>query len=111
MPSVNAPCTPHRALDEEVDMTQVSTVGAVTPAAPQPVAAPLASVADKPFAYVLHGLIGAQLARSSAQPAPAEAPPVLPAVPTGEVTVGPNGPTTVTAFRFWHRVLPIGADA
>lgn len=97
-------------------MTQLSAIGAATPAAPQPVAAPLAPVADKPFAYVLHGLIGAQLSRpSSARPAsvpPADGAPARPVgLPTGEVTVGPNGPTTITAFRFWHRVLPIGADS
>ena len=91
-------------------MSQLSTVGAVTHAAPRPVASPLAPVADKPFPDVVLGLIGAQLARPSALPA--EAAPALPAgIPTGEVTVGPNGPTTVTAFRFWHRVLPFGGDA
>ncbi|WP_157018010.1 hypothetical protein [Cryptosporangium arvum] len=86
-------------------MTQVSSIDATT-AASRPVRAPLAPVGDQHFAYVLQGLIGAQLARTSAEPAREEAP-VRPAgIPTDAVTVGPNGPTTIGAFRFWHRVLP-----
>ncbi|MFG1922527.1 hypothetical protein [Cryptosporangium sp. NPDC048952] len=87
-------------------MTEISSVTA-TSTAPQPVAAPV----GRHFAYVLQGLIGAQLAPTSAV-APEPAPAALPAgIPTGAVTVGPNGPTTIGAFRFWHRVLPVGADA
>jgi len=92
-------------------MTQVTSVGSTTTTAPHPVSAPLASVADRPFAYVLHGLIGAQLARSSAEPGAAPAvDPRLAGVPSAAVSVGPSGPTTIGAFRFWHRVLPLGAD-
>ncbi|WP_344650510.1 hypothetical protein [Cryptosporangium japonicum] len=89
-------------------MTQVSSIDATT-AVGRPVRAPLAPVGDQHFAYVLQGLIGAQLARTSAEPVPDEAPALPAGLPTGAVTVGPNGPTTIGAFRFWHRVLPTDA--
>lgn len=72
---------------------------------PQPVPAPLASLADRPFAYVLHGLVEAQLARSPATtPAPPSttAPAERPAI--ASVIVGPQGAITVGAFTLWDRV-------
>lgn len=87
-------------------MVQFSTIAAT----PRAVRAPLAPVGDKHFASVLQGLIGAQLAAPTSA-APAEESPLPAGVPTGAVTVGPHGPTTIGAFRFWHRVLPVGSDA
>ena len=87
---------------------QVSTIAP----APQALPAPLATMAHRPFASVLSGLIGAQLSRPAVAPAASAPAGALPAgIPSDAVTVGPNGPTTIGAFRFWHRVLPVGADS
>ncbi|GAA3389135.1 hypothetical protein [Cryptosporangium minutisporangium] len=80
----------------------MTTVSSVTPdiAPPRPVRAPLVSVSDKPFAYVLHGLIEAQLASPpAAPPAPAGPPVVAP------IVIGPKGPTTIGAFTLGRLVL------
>jgi hypothetical protein len=85
-------------------MTQVSGV-TQAPALPQPVAPPLASMADRPFAYVLRGLVEAQLARSSAAPVagPSTEPAALP-VYSG-LLVGPQGGAfTVGAFTLKARI-------
>ncbi|MFI5956311.1 hypothetical protein [Cryptosporangium sp. NPDC051539] len=96
-------------------MTQVSTLTTATmsPAGPQPVAAPLASLADKPFAYVLRGLVESQLPRPAAT-APSDRPePVVgPGAPSAVVTK--NGPVTLGAFALWHRfanAAPFAASA
>jgi hypothetical protein len=95
-------------------MTQLPSV-THSPATPQPVAAPLASMADRPFAYVLRGLVEAQLARSSAMPSmpsgtldPASVPVVRPGGPS--VIVGPDGPATVGAFALSSRVVAAAAS-
>ncbi|SHN43300.1 hypothetical protein [Cryptosporangium aurantiacum] len=82
-------------------MTQLSSVTHATTVAPQAVTAPLASVADRPFAYVLRGLVGVQLAR----PAPA-APPEPKGMPVvAPVVIGPRGPATIGAFTLGRLVL------
>jgi hypothetical protein len=89
-------------------MTQLSGVSRTTssPEPPQPVAAPLASLADRPFAYVLRGLVEAQLARADAAPPSGNAASAGNAVPVyAAVTVGPHGPTTIGAFTLRERVL------
>jgi hypothetical protein len=92
-------------------MTQLFSIGPATqspaiqsPSTPQPVAAPLASMADRPFAYVLRGLVEAQLARSAAAPTglAEELPIVMPGPPS--VIIGPSGPSTVGAFALWSRL-------
>ncbi|TQS46072.1 hypothetical protein [Cryptosporangium phraense] len=93
-------------------MTQVSSI--TTAAAPQAVAAPLASLADKPFAYVLRGLVEAQLPRPTAAAERPERPgPVVDSgAPTAVVTK--HGPVTLGAFALWHRFAnasPFGEGA
>jgi hypothetical protein len=93
-------------------MTQLSSVTQAnqSPGLPQPVAAPLASLADRPFAYVLRGLVAAQLRRGPApDPEPGSAPALVGLPARGEapsVIVGVHGPGTVSAFNLWHKVVP-----